>query len=70
MEIRELKFPELKEVLSLYDEYERQKSPWPTEQEQQTIFRQLKDSGGCVLVAVLESSVVGTCTLNLCPNFS
>jgi GNAT superfamily N-acetyltransferase len=70
MEIRELKFPELKEVLSLYDEYERQKSPWPTEQDQQDIFRQLKDSGGCVLVAVLESSIVGTCTLNLCPNFS
>ncbi|MES2675963.1 MAG: GNAT family N-acetyltransferase [Pseudomonadota bacterium] len=70
MEIRELKFPELEQVLSLYDEYERQKSPWPSQQEQKIIFEQLLNSGGCVLVAVLESSVVGTCTLNLCPNFS
>jgi ribosomal protein S18 acetylase RimI-like enzyme len=70
MEIRELKFPELEQVLSLYDEYERPKSPWPSQQEQKNIFEQLLNSGGCVLVAVLGSSVVGTCTLNLCPNFS
>ncbi|MES2826081.1 MAG: GNAT family N-acetyltransferase [Pseudomonadota bacterium] len=70
MEIRELKFPELEQVLSLYDEYERQKSPWPSKQEQKNIFEQLQNSGGCVLVAILDSSVVGTCTLNLCPNFS
>lgn len=70
MEIRELRLPELEQVLSLYDEYERQKSPWPKKQEQQNIFEQLKNSGGCVLVAVLESSIVGTCTLNICPNFS
>ncbi|MBK7502342.1 MAG: GNAT family N-acetyltransferase [Polaromonas sp.] len=65
-----MSFPELEQVLSLYDEYEREKSPWPSKQEQQNIFEQLRNSGGCVLVAVLESSVVGTCTLNVCPNFS
>jgi len=70
MEIRELKFSELEQVLSLYDEYERGNSTWPSKYEQQYIFEQLKNSGGCVLVAVLESSILGTCTLNLCPNFS
>jgi GNAT superfamily N-acetyltransferase len=70
MEIREVNFSELEQVLALYDEYERQKSPSPTIQKQQTIFEQLKNSGGCVLVAVLDSSIVGTCTLNICPNFS
>jgi len=29
MEIRELKFSELEQVLSLYDEYERENSTWP-----------------------------------------
>jgi GNAT superfamily N-acetyltransferase len=70
MEIRELKLSEVEQVLALYDEYERQKSPWPTKQEQQNIFEQLNHSGGCVLVAIVDLSVVGTCTLNLCPNFS
>lgn len=70
MEIREVGFSELEQVLSLYDEYKRKKSPWPSRQEQQDIFEQLRASGGCVLVAVVGSSVVGTCTLNVCPNFS
>lgn len=70
MEIREATFSELAQVLSLYDEYERKKSPWPSENEQKNIFEKLRHSGGCVLVATLESVVVGTCTLNLCPNFS
>lgn len=70
MEIREVELSELEQVLALYDEYERQKSAWPSKHEQATIFKQLLDSGGCVLVAVLEFSIVGTCTLNVCPNFS
>ena len=70
MEIREAKFAELEKVLFLYDEYERQKSVWPTEQVRQNIFELLIRSGGCVLVAILGPSIVGTCTLNLCPNFS
>ncbi len=70
MEIRELKFPELEQVLALYEEYERQISAWPSKQEQQNIFEQLLKSGGCVLVAVVDFAVVGSCTLNICPNFS
>ena len=70
MEVREIEFSELSKVLSLYDEFDRPPVPWPSQEQQQNIYRALIDSGGHILVAVFDNSIVGTCTLNLCQNFS
>lgn len=70
METREARLDDLPSVLALYDEYDRPKSAWPAPAQQAAIFAALQQSGGCVLVAVESQTVVGTCTLNLCPNFS
>jgi GNAT superfamily N-acetyltransferase len=70
MEIKEAQFSELPSVLALYDEYDRAKSSWPTPEQQEIIFNTLQQSGGCLLIAVDAESIVGTCTLNICPNFS
>ena len=70
MEVREAKLVELPLVLALYDEYDRTKATWPTSEQQQAIFAELKNNGGCILVATEENSIIGTCTLNICPNLS
>lgn len=70
MEIREIEFAEIEGVLKLIDQYERPSSPWPTAENREQIFNQLKESGGSVLGAVDNGKIVGTCTVNICPNFS
>ena len=70
MEIREAQLSQLSSVLALYDEYDRTKSNWPSLAQQEKIFNALQQSGGCVLIALEIESIVGTCTLNVCPNFS
>lgn len=70
MEIREAQLSQLPSVLTLYDEYDRTKSDWPSVTQRENIFNALQQSGGCILIALERESIVGTCTLNICPNFS
>ena len=70
MEIRKVQRQEIDQVLNLFDQFDRPKSQWPSENEFNKIFNSLQDSGGCVVGAFKESELIGTCTINMCPNFS
>ncbi len=70
MNIRKIVLEEIKGVLVLIDEYDRPKSPWPNEEKVVSIFSSLIESGGCVVGAFENKKLIGTCTLNVCPNFS
>lgn len=70
MEIRKIALDEVKGVLALIDEYDRPRSPWPNDQEISLIYASLTDSGGCVVGAFVNGKLVGTSTLNICPNLS
>jgi len=70
MKIRTAKFEELEGVLKPIDQFDRQKSPWPEGSKLQEIFTSIESSGGRIIVAILDREVVGTCTMNICPNLS
>ncbi|MDQ7735760.1 GNAT family N-acetyltransferase [Halomonas sp. SpR1] len=70
MEIRQVQLGELDEVLDLFDEYDRPRSPKPTNEALRAIHASISQSGGCVVGAFVEKDLVGTCTVNLCPNLS
>ncbi len=70
MNIRKVVLEEIEDVLTLIDEYDRAKSPWPDEHEIASIYSSLIESGGCVIGAFENNKLVGTCTVNICPNFS
>jgi GNAT superfamily N-acetyltransferase len=70
MNIRKVKLEEIKDVLALIEEYDRPGSPWPGEQEVTSIYSAIAESGGSVIGAFENNELVGTCTLNVCPNLS
>jgi len=70
MQIRELRLEELPQVLSLIDEFDRTPASRPNPDALARTFAHLEEAGGCVLGAVLEGRIIGTCTLNICPNLS
>ncbi|EAR10429.1 GNAT family N-acetyltransferase [Reinekea blandensis] len=57
-------------VLGLLDCYDRPKTPWPAPDQQKRLLARIDNTGGGVVVARQGSSVVGTCTLVICPNLS
>jgi GNAT superfamily N-acetyltransferase len=61
---------ELPQVLDLIDEFDRKTSPRPSTKVLSATYSKLLESGGCVLGAIIDGSVVGTCTVAICPNFS
>lgn len=70
MEVRKIEIDEIYHVLDLIDEFDRPISKRPNEEEFKKIFNKLISVGGCVIGAFIDNSMVGTCTLNICPNFS
>ena len=70
MEIRKVEFSEINGVLDLIDQYERKKSPRPSESITREIYNSLELSGGCVFGAFNYNKIIGTCTVNICPNYS
>ncbi len=70
MEIRKLQHQEIKKVLELIDQFDRQKSPWPSDNLIDEIFNQINVSGGCIVGAFIKDELVGTCTINMCANLS
>ncbi|PCF94355.1 GNAT family N-acetyltransferase [Vreelandella nigrificans] len=69
MEIRQVYETELASVLDLIDEYDRDLSPRPADEELQRIFGSILHSGG-VVGAITDDGMVGTCTVNICANLS
>ena len=70
MEVRPVDFVDLNQVLGLIDLFNRPMSPRPDNDELVDIARMIKDTGGEVIGAFIRDCIVGTCTLNLCPNLS
>lgn len=70
MEIRLVKEAEVEKVLDLIDGYERRQAPRPSIDELQAIYASILQSGGCIVGAFIDSDMIGTCTVNLCPNLS
>ncbi|WP_368056413.1 GNAT family N-acetyltransferase [Saccharospirillum sp.] len=70
MEIRQVQLAELDGILHLLDQYNRPRSPRPTDVEVRTAYSSILQSGGCVVGAFEEISLVGTCTVNVCANLS
>ncbi len=70
MEIREIELDEIEGVYELIDQYDRPQSPRPNQSESERIYLELRQSGGCVLGAIESGIIIGTCTVNMCPNFS
>ena len=70
MKIKKVEFSKIHAVLDLIDEFNREKAKRPNEEMLSQIYQSLTNNGGCVVGAYWEHKLVGTCTLNLCPNFS
>ena len=70
IEIREIQVDEVKEILKIFDEYDRPKAPWPCDNEIENIFKRIKSSNGYVLAAFENDTVLGTCSLYVCPSFN
>lgn len=70
MEINKVGISNISEVLSLIDEYDRPVSEWPNRKEIERIYASIIESGGCVIGAFINGSIIGTCTVNICPNLS
>lgn len=70
MNVRAVEPNELEYVLRLIDEYDRPLSPKPAADADRIIHASIVQSGGCVVGAFIDDSVVGTCTVNMCPNLS
>ena len=69
-ETRGVSLSELDDVLNLIDQFDRVKAPRPTVDQVTTIYSNLVRSGGCVVGRFYNGKVIGTCTVNLCSNFS
>ena len=61
---------EIQDALILIEQYERQKAPRPNEKHIQKIYKELTSSGGCVVGYFIGNKMLGTCTVNICNNFS
>ncbi len=70
MEIRKVLFEEIEDALTLIEEYAKQKSRQPSQEQIAQIYSLLTESGGCIIGAFYHEILIGTCTLNVCPNFS
>jgi len=70
METRQVKEGEVEAVLDLIEGYDRPKAPRPSVKELQAIYASIRQSGGCIVGALAGSDMIGTCTVNLCPNLS
>jgi len=70
MEIRQVERREIVGVLDLIDEYDRPRSPRPTDEDILTVYSSILQSGGCVVGAFCDEGMVGTCTVNVCANLS
>lgn len=70
IEIRRVRLDEIRQVLSLIDQFNRPRAVHPSDEDVKRIVGEIESSGGCVLGAFQEAQLVGTCTLNLCPNLS
>ncbi|MBT2773644.1 GNAT family N-acetyltransferase [Halomonas sp. ISL-60] len=70
MEIRQVEQKEIEGVLDLIDEYDRPRSPRPSDEEVRSIYNAILESGGCVFGAFSTGDMVGTCTVNVCANLS
>ncbi|PWQ93410.1 GNAT family N-acetyltransferase [Leucothrix arctica] len=70
MEIRAVTYNEVKAVLSLIDELKNASFSRPNDHQIASIYLSLIESGGCVVGAFINGELVGTCTVNMCSNFS
>ncbi len=70
MEVREAKLDEIKSVLILFDEFDRKLAFWPNDSSIKSIYSAITSGGGCVVGAFIQGDMVGTCTINICPNLS
>ncbi|ARU54134.1 GNAT family acetyltransferase [Oleiphilus messinensis] len=70
MEIRSVTESELTEILDLIDSFDRLPAPRPDTMKLHDIYKSIQASGGCVLGACIDDKLVGTCTVNICPNLS
>ncbi len=70
MEIRQIEGREIGGVLDLIDEYDRPLSSRPSDDDVLTIYNVILQSGGCIVGALSDGVIVGTCTVNVCANLS
>ncbi|WP_123637843.1 GNAT family N-acetyltransferase [Marinimicrobium koreense] len=71
MEVRQVELAEIEGLLALIDEYDRPISSRPSQGRIRDIYTAIRRSGGCIVGAFTEEgNLLGTCTLNVCPNLS
>ncbi|OZT72985.1 GNAT family N-acetyltransferase [Vreelandella boliviensis] len=70
MKIRQVERNEIDKVLNLIDEYDRPRSPWPSDGEVDEIYNTIFQCGGCVIGVFTLDKMIGTCTVNCCANLS
>jgi GNAT superfamily N-acetyltransferase len=70
MIIRRLTLNELPKALDLIDQFERATAERPSMARLKEILDQISERGGAVLGAEKDGSIVGTCTVAICPNLS
>lgn len=70
MEIRSINHSDLSQLLDLYDQFNRPRSPRPEIERLATILRAIESAGGCVFGAFVDEKLLGSCTVNLCPNLT
>lgn len=70
MRIRRVSLNDLPAVLDLIEEFDREPAPRPDKEKMQSILDQLSSNGGAILGAEVNGSIVGTCTISICPNLS
>ncbi|CAM3546921.1 GNAT family N-acetyltransferase [Parendozoicomonas haliclonae] len=70
MVIRKITLDEIQGVFQLIGEFNRKPAPDPSTEKVEQIFHQLTQSGGFVVGAFDNDRMIGTCTFNLCHNFS
>jgi len=70
MIIKQVSFQNINGVLDLIDEFDRKQSNRPNDDKISEIYTSLTQNSGCVLGAYLNNQIIGTCTINICQNFS
>jgi len=71
MEVRRVEQEEIGKVLALIDQYDRPTTQHPGPKRIKEIYTAIVASGGCIVGAFGEGEqLLGTCTVNICPNLS
>lgn len=70
MIIRKIAISEINDIFELIETFDRKKASRPSEAQIISILKSLDELGGGVLVAELNDTIVGTCTVAICPNLS